>query len=87
MDRSVPGYRIEWSLHSKSLDDALKMLEDFKLDGVVQRMRCLFLAIHGEDSTQDPRGGRAGAPPISRLEGQNAQGLQGPQGWRAALPA
>ena len=54
MDLSVPGHHIEWILNAKSLDDALKMLEDFKLDGVVQRMRCPFLVTHGEEDTQIP---------------------------------
>jgi fermentation-respiration switch protein FrsA (DUF1100 family) len=53
-DLSVPGHHIEWVLNAKSLDDALKMLEEFRLDGVVQRMRCPFLLTHGEEDTQIP---------------------------------
>ena len=32
----------------------LKRLEPFKLDGVVQKMRCPFLVVHGEDDEQIP---------------------------------
>jgi dipeptidyl aminopeptidase/acylaminoacyl peptidase len=53
-DLSVPGHHIEWVLNAKSLDDALKRLEPFRLDGVVQRMRCPFLVLHGEDDRQVP---------------------------------
>src|SRR5262249_44233108 len=39
----VPGPHIRWMLGAESLEDALKRLEPFKLDGVVQKMRCPFL--------------------------------------------
>lgn len=51
---SVPGHHIMWILGADSLDDALKRLEGFKLDGVVQQMRCPFLLCHGEDDEQIP---------------------------------
>jgi dipeptidyl aminopeptidase/acylaminoacyl peptidase len=51
---SVPGHHIEWILGAKSLDDALKKLEPFKLDGVMQKMRCPFLLVHGADDEQIP---------------------------------
>jgi len=53
-DLSVPGHHIEWVLGAKSLHDALRRLEPFRLDGVVQRMRCPFLLLHGEDDRQVP---------------------------------
>ena len=37
-----------------SLDAALKKLEPFRLDGVVQKMRCPFLIVHGADDEQIP---------------------------------
>jgi dipeptidyl aminopeptidase/acylaminoacyl peptidase len=37
-----------------SLNDALKKLEPFKLDGVMQKMRCPFLLVHGADDEQIP---------------------------------
>ena len=39
---------------SEFLDAALKKLEPFRLDGVVQQMRCPFLVVHGEDDEQIP---------------------------------
>ncbi|OGL64138.1 MAG: hypothetical protein A3J27_15025 [Candidatus Tectomicrobia bacterium RIFCSPLOWO2_12_FULL_69_37] len=51
---SVPGHHITWILNAKSLDEALKMLEPYRLDGVVQKMRCPFLITHGEDDKQQP---------------------------------
>ena len=49
---SVPGHHIQWILNADSLEDALVRLEDFRLDGVVQKMRCPFLLIHGEGDQQ-----------------------------------
>lgn len=51
---SVPGHHIMWILGAVSLDDALRRLEPFRLDGVVQKMRCPFLVCHGEDDEQVP---------------------------------
>ncbi len=51
---SVPGHHITWILGVSSLEDALARLESFRLDGVVQRMRCAFLLTHGADDEQIP---------------------------------
>jgi dipeptidyl aminopeptidase/acylaminoacyl peptidase len=51
---SVPGHHIMWILGVDSLDAALRRLEPFRLDGVVQQMRCPFLVVHGEDDEQIP---------------------------------
>jgi dienelactone hydrolase len=51
---SVPGHHIMWILGADSLDEALRRLEPFRLDGVVQKMRCPFLIVHGEDDEQVP---------------------------------
>jgi len=51
---SVPGHHIVWILGAASLEEALKKLEPFRLDGVVQKMRCPFLVVHGEDDEQVP---------------------------------
>jgi dienelactone hydrolase len=53
-DMSVPGHHIMWILNAKTLDDALQRLEDFRLDGVVQQMRCPFLLTHGAEDRQVP---------------------------------
>lgn len=51
---SVPGHHIMWILGVDSLEEALRRLEPFRLDGVVQKMRCPFLIVHGADDEQVP---------------------------------
>lgn len=51
---SVPGHHIMWILGVNTLDEALKRLEPFRLDGVVQKMRCPFLIVHGAEDEQVP---------------------------------
>jgi dienelactone hydrolase len=51
---SVPGHHITWILGVDTLDAALKVLEPFKLDGVMQKMRCPFLLVHGAEDEQIP---------------------------------
>ena len=51
---SVPGHHITWILGVDTLDQALKALEPFKLDGVMQKMRCPFLLVHGAEDEQIP---------------------------------
>ncbi|UCF75186.1 MAG: alpha/beta hydrolase [Betaproteobacteria bacterium] len=51
---SVPGHHIMWILGVDSLDAALKALESYRLDGVMQKMRCPFLLVHGADDEQIP---------------------------------
>jgi len=53
-DMSVPGHHIMWILNAETIDEALRKLEDFRLDGVVQQMRCPFLLTHGEEDKQVP---------------------------------
>lgn len=43
-----------WIFGVDSLDTALKKLEPFRLDGVVQKMRCPFLVTHGGEDEQTP---------------------------------
>ena len=45
---SVPGHHISWILGVDTVEEALRRLEPFRLDGVVQKMRCPFLVTHGE---------------------------------------
>ena len=49
---SVPPDHIQWVLGAGSMEDALKRLEDFKLSGVVERIECPFLMVHGEEDAQ-----------------------------------
>lgn len=51
---SVPGHHISWILDVDTLDEALTKLEDYRLDGVVQQMRCPFLVTHGAEDEQVP---------------------------------
>ena len=51
---SVPGHHIMWILGVDSLEAALKKLEPFRLDGVMQKMRCPFLLVHGAEDEQIP---------------------------------
>jgi dipeptidyl aminopeptidase/acylaminoacyl peptidase len=51
---SVPGHHIMWIFGVDSLEAALKKLEPFRLDGVVQKMRCPFLVTHGAEDEQIP---------------------------------
>tara|TARA_B100000686_G_scaffold157453_1_gene165169 strand:- start:10751 stop:11926 length:1176 start_codon:yes stop_codon:yes gene_type:complete len=51
---SVPGHHITWILNTKTVEEALEKLDPFRLDGVVQKMRCPFLLTHGADDKQQP---------------------------------
>ena len=51
---SVPGRHVMWIFGVDSLEAALKKLEPFRLDGVVQKMRCPFLVTHGAEDEQIP---------------------------------
>jgi dienelactone hydrolase len=51
---SVPPKHLEWVLGVSGRDAAMKKLEDFRLDGIVQKMRCPFLILHGEGDQQIP---------------------------------
>ena len=49
---SVRGHHIMWITGAASPAEALKKLEGFRLDGVVQKMRCAFLLTHGAADEQ-----------------------------------
>jgi dienelactone hydrolase len=51
---SVPPEHLRWVLGVSSNAAALKKLEGFRLDGIVQKMRCPFLLLHGEGDEQIP---------------------------------
>ncbi len=51
---SAPGHHIMEILNADSLDDVLVKLDKYRLDGVVQKMRCPFLLVHGADDSQVP---------------------------------
>jgi pimeloyl-ACP methyl ester carboxylesterase len=49
---SVAAQHISWVLNASSQEDAIERLAPFKLDGVVQKMTCPFLMLHGEGDEQ-----------------------------------
>jgi dipeptidyl aminopeptidase/acylaminoacyl peptidase len=51
---SVAHQHIAWVLNVKSQDEVLRHLEPFKLDGVVQKISCPFLMLHGDGDEQIP---------------------------------
>jgi len=51
---SVPWEHLLWIFGVATPEDALKRLEGFTLDGVVQKIRCPFLLLHGEGDAQIP---------------------------------
>jgi dienelactone hydrolase len=51
---SVPPEHLQWVLGVTGNEAALKKLEGFRLDGIIQKMRCPFLLLHGEGDEQIP---------------------------------
>jgi len=51
---SVPPEHLQWVLGASRQSAALKKLEAFRLDGIVQKMRCPFLLLHGAGDEQIP---------------------------------
>lgn len=51
---SVPPHHILWVLNVDSIAQALERLKPFRLSGVVEKMACPFLLVHGQDDAQIP---------------------------------
>jgi dienelactone hydrolase len=51
---SVPPEHLQWVLGVPDRASALKKLEGFRLDGIVQKMQCPFLLVHGAGDEQIP---------------------------------
>ena len=51
---SVPPEHLMWIFGVDSRDAAMKKLEDFRLDGIMQNMKCPFLLLHGAGDEQIP---------------------------------
>jgi pimeloyl-ACP methyl ester carboxylesterase len=51
---SVPPEHLQWVLGVDSNDGALNVLKGFRLDGIVQKMTCPFLLVHGAGDEQIP---------------------------------
>ena len=53
MDVTLSGAKPDL-VQDAGVEEALTKLEPFKLDGVMQKMRCPFLLVHGADDEQIP---------------------------------
>jgi len=51
---SVAWRHLLWIFNVDTREAAMKKLEDFRLDGVVQKIACPFLLVHGEGDEQIP---------------------------------
>jgi pimeloyl-ACP methyl ester carboxylesterase len=51
---SVPWRHLLWIFNVDSREAAMQKLEGFRLDGVVQKITCPFLLVHGEGDEQIP---------------------------------
>ena len=51
---SVPWEHLLWIFGARTREEALARLEGFRLDGVVERIACPFLLLHGEGDSQIP---------------------------------
>ena len=51
---SVAWQHLLWIFNVNTREEAMKKLEPFKLDGVVQKINCPFLMLHGEGDEQIP---------------------------------
>ena len=51
---SVPPEHLQWVLGVSDRASAVKKLEGFRLDGIVQKMACPFLLLHGAGDEQIP---------------------------------
>jgi alpha-beta hydrolase superfamily lysophospholipase len=50
----VPPDHVKWVFGVDTFEQALEKLEGFRLDGIVQKMKCPFLLTHGTDDKQVP---------------------------------
>ena len=46
---SAPGFQLPWVLGMPDMDACMKKLENYRLHGVAEKMRCPFFCIHGEN--------------------------------------
>lgn len=51
---SVPWHHLLWVLGTSTREESLAELENYRLDGVVQKIRCPFLLLHGAGDEQIP---------------------------------
>jgi len=51
---SAPHFQLPWVLGMPDMDSAMKKLEAYRLEGVVEKMRCPFLVTHGGNDSITP---------------------------------
>jgi dienelactone hydrolase len=51
---SVPPEHLAWVMGTRTREEAMVKLEGFRLDGIVQKMKCPFLMLHGANDQQIP---------------------------------
>jgi alpha-beta hydrolase superfamily lysophospholipase len=51
---SVPADHLLWVFGVKTFEEGLKKVEDFRLDGIAQKLQCPFLLLHGTEDEQIP---------------------------------
>lgn len=51
---SVPWQHLLWVFSAATKEEAFEKLRGFQLDGVIQKMRCPYLLMHGEGDQQAP---------------------------------
>ena len=72
---SVPWQHLLWIFNVGTREEAMKKLEGFRLDGVVQKITCPFLMLHGEGDEQIPAAGGAEMLRRGGLETQDDESL------------
>jgi alpha-beta hydrolase superfamily lysophospholipase len=51
---SAPGFQLPWVLGMPDMDACMKKLENYRLAGVAERIRCPFYCLHGENDNIVP---------------------------------
>src|SRR5687768_15417538 len=51
---SAPSFQLPWVLGMPDMDACMKKLENYRLSGVAEKMRCPFFCLHGENDTIVP---------------------------------
>jgi dipeptidyl aminopeptidase/acylaminoacyl peptidase len=51
---SAPPFQLPWVLGKPDMDACMKKLEDYRLTGIAEKMRCPFYCIHGENDNIVP---------------------------------
>ena len=50
----MPQFQLAWVMGTPTFEEAFAKTKQFTLDGVVEKIRCPLLVVHGEDDQQVP---------------------------------